>query len=36
LIFALLGVLRLREQVNTLRSATGAKRDSVGGCIYSI
>jgi anhydro-N-acetylmuramic acid kinase len=34
LIFAFLGVLRLREETNCLSAVTGAKRDNVGGCIY--
>ncbi len=34
LIFALLGVLRWRGEVNSLAQVTGAKCDSVGGAIY--
>lgn len=34
LIFALLGVLKLEEKVNTLASVTGAKRDHSAGEIY--
>lgn len=36
LIFALLGVLRVREEYNCLSIVTGAKSDSSGGCIYHI
>jgi anhydro-N-acetylmuramic acid kinase len=34
LIFAFLGVLRLREEKNCLSTVTGAKRDSIAGAIY--
>jgi len=36
LIFALLGVLKLREEVNVLGSVTGALKDHVSGVVYSI
>lgn len=35
LVFALLGVLKLRDEVNCLASVTGAKHDHSGGMIYS-
>ena len=34
LIFAFLGVLKLRGDINTLSTVTGASRESVGGVIY--
>ncbi len=34
LIFAFLGVLRLREEPNCLADVTGAKHDNIGGCVY--
>ncbi|MBK9177282.1 MAG: anhydro-N-acetylmuramic acid kinase [Flavobacteriales bacterium] len=34
LVFALLGVLRMRGEVNALACVTGAKRDSVGGAVH--
>lgn len=34
LVFAFLGLLRIEEKNNTLRSVTGATENSVGGCVY--
>jgi len=34
LVMALIGTLRWREEVNVLRSVTGASRDSVGGALW--
>lgn len=34
LVFALLGVLKMENKINTLRSVTGAKRDSSAGVVF--
>ena len=34
LVIALMGVLRMRNEVNVLKSVTGAKKDSVAGAVY--
>ena len=34
IVIALMGVLRLRNEVNVLKSVTGAKKDSVAGAVY--
>ena len=34
IIFAFLGILRLRKEANCLQSVTGATQDNIGGCIY--
>lgn len=36
LVFALLGVLRVREEHNCLKEVTGARTNNSGGCIYRI
>ena len=34
LIFAFMGVLRMRGERNSLRSVTGARKDACGGCVF--
>ncbi len=34
IVMALLGVLRWREQTTVLHTVTGARRDSIGGCVW--
>ena len=34
LVFTLLGILRLRNEINCLSSVTGARHDSIGGLVY--
>ena len=34
IVIALMGVLRMRNEVNVLKSVTGAKKDSIAGAVY--
>ncbi|OIP03231.1 MAG: anhydro-N-acetylmuramic acid kinase [Bacteroidetes bacterium CG2_30_32_10] len=34
LVFALLGILRIKKEINCLKSVTGAANDSIGGAVY--
>jgi len=34
IIFAFLGVLRMRSEVNCLSAVTGARKDNCGGAVY--
>ena len=34
ILMALMGVLRVRDEINCLSSVTGAEQDTIGGCIY--
>ena len=36
LVFALLGVLKIRGEINCLASVTGGQKDLSAGCIYNI
>ena len=36
IIFAFLGVLRIRKEINCLKTVTGASKDNCGGAIYTM